>query len=205
MRSTIAADPPARSSMSNDASSLQNAVSHVAHSLRCDECKRLSRTWITAVDLFTEFVVQLKNESPKSMERCRQLRIQFENARLRARDSWLLLELHRRSNSCDRRRSAQHEMAALAGGISLSACKVSAKKASQRRECELLELAQEGVPVVFYSKWHASIGPLHIWPSSGRWSNSYDNARGKINSDSIRSIIWRELCQNPPSIPALQS
>ena len=169
---------------------LEKPVRHVTRSLSCDECNRLSQSWITALSLFTKSISEIQNEQSHSVGQRRQLRGQFENAHLQVRDKWLLLELHRRSNNCVKGGRALHD---------------AVSKASHRRESELSELAQEGMPVIFHSRWHASIGPLHIWPSSGRWSNEWTSTRGKINSDSIRSLLCRELIENVPSMSILNN
>jgi hypothetical protein len=65
--------------------------------------------------------------------------------------------------------------------------------ASERRNKELNELTNEGLPIVPISKWQCRIGPLHIWPHSGRWLNEATGWRGRINSLSMRVLITREV------------
>jgi len=63
------------------------------------------------------------------------------------------------------------------------------ERVAQRRTRELHALASQGMPVVFHNKWKVSIGPLYIWPQSGRWWNETTGRAGKINSLSMRALI----------------
>jgi len=60
---------------------------------------------------------------------------------------------------------------------------------AHRREQELRILAKEGMPVVFETRWKCKIGPLCIWPQSGRWWNEITMTGGRINSQSMRMLI----------------
>jgi len=64
--------------------------------------------------------------------------------------------------------------------------------AGDRRNRDLHQLAGQGCPVVFVTRWRARIGPLSIWLYSGRWWNEATGRRGRINSLSMQELIRRE-------------
>lgn len=69
----------------------------------------------------------------------------------------------------------------------------SGKTADQRRTGELLALAEKGLRVQFVTRWQVIIGPLTLWPATGRWQNHVTGSRGKMRSISMDSLITREL------------
>ena len=65
------------------------------------------------------------------------------------------------------------------------------KSPGVRRTEELRQLASEGVPVIFESRWKVKVGPLCIWLYAGRWINESSRRSGRINSLSMRLLITR--------------
>ena len=126
-------------------------------------------------------------------ESWRSLKQQFKEARQRVTNARHLIDLHRQQDSC----ATASAIAPLPPEPALPEAPpwVPAPKvrADERRHVELRELAREGFQVVFQSKWHVVVGPLHIWTYSGRWMNELTNACGKINSLSMRELVSREL------------
>lgn len=73
------------------------------------------------------------------------------------------------------------------------------ERAGERRNRELQELKNEGFPVVRIDKWQSRIGPLYIWPYSGRWLNQATGTRGKLNSLPMRTLIKRQVISYKPA------
>jgi hypothetical protein len=63
------------------------------------------------------------------------------------------------------------------------------QRAAARRDLELQELEREGVAVRRCSPDHIKVGPLNLWPSTGRWWNEQTQKRGRINGRTIRQVI----------------
>jgi hypothetical protein len=70
------------------------------------------------------------------------------------------------------------------------------ERASERRNRQLEELKSEGFPVVRVDKWQSCIGPLVIWPYSGRFFNKITGTYGKLKSLSMRTLIIRHNIRN---------
>lgn len=75
------------------------------------------------------------------------------------------------------------------------------ERASERRNRELQELKDEGFPIVRIDRWQFRIGPLRIWPYSGRWLNEATGIPGKLGSLPIRTLIRRQGI-SPKSTPS---
>jgi hypothetical protein len=65
-------------------------------------------------------------------------------------------------------------------------------RAAQRRETELRRLAGTGVPVTVVSRWHYSVGELHIWPFAGRWQNEKSGQHGRLNGVAIARLLEKQ-------------
>jgi hypothetical protein len=79
--------------------------------------------------------------------------------------------------------------------------RIPREKASERRTRELRELITNGFPILRVGKWQFRVGPLCIWPYSGRWLNAETGARGKLNSISMKDLIQCEIGELPTPSP----
>jgi hypothetical protein len=64
--------------------------------------------------------------------------------------------------------------------------------ALSRRENELRELAFKGIPITAVSRWHYSVGDLHIWPAAGRWQNEKSGRHGRLNGVAIARLLQEQ-------------
>jgi hypothetical protein len=185
-------------------------------SYTCREYNGLLEEWTKALDRFIKLRHQLCGKAPLSMEELGALQLQLNDAHAQTRNSWQLLEQHRLQHGCSRgtstknapvapfSREAQPSATSFVVSDHTSSPTHSLNRresAGRRRDHELQQLAAEGIPLVFHGRWHASIGPLHIWPHSGRWSNEVTQRGGRINSLSMRTLIGRELLENQSVTP----
>jgi hypothetical protein len=68
----------------------------------------------------------------------------------------------------------------------------SLTNAQQRREEELRQLAVQGFAVTAVSRWHYTIGDLHIWPAVGRWVNEKSGRWGKIKDIPLNRLLRQQ-------------
>lgn len=65
--------------------------------------------------------------------------------------------------------------------------------ASERRVREIRELCRQGLAVTAVSPRKFHVGPLCLWPYSGRWCNPATGRGGRMNSLPVRVLIEREI------------
>lgn len=80
-----------------------------------------------------------------------------------------------------------------AGGFDQFLEKARTLLAKERRDQELRDLAEAGVPVKFMGKYRRQVGPLVIWQAAGRWSNPATGRSGRLNKISMRELVEREV------------